>query len=187
MPLKLEWRGLSKHVVVWDNIYRKQREISTLLIPNFTFNFSSLFHPGKSAFCVNSHHSVCQWLQTLLASCCSAIDCLLQESERVWSETTFIITMFTFPCPYGEGCLHNLIRTLNFAMVTKEKIIIGEIITCPPGFWLTQGLCGWWGQSLGSQARDCGYFSMQQGVICSGVSSPPPRKGCRPQDNVVLL
>lgn len=64
-----------------------------------------------------------------------------------------------------EGCLLNLIRALNFATLTKEKAIIKEIILYIAGFWLTRRLCGWWGQSLGNQARDCGCFFMQQRVF----------------------
>lgn len=70
------------------------------------------------------------------------------------------------PCLFSrahmeEGRLLNSTRALNFTLVTKEKIITGEIIVYMSGFWLTRRFCGWWGQSLGNQARDCGCFSMQ--------------------------
>lgn len=45
--------------LLWDNVYGEQREISTLFFPDFTSNSSSVFHPGKSAFRANSHHSLC--------------------------------------------------------------------------------------------------------------------------------
>lgn len=44
--------------LAWDNVYRQQGNISALSFPNFTSD-SSVFHPGKSMLCGNSHHSLC--------------------------------------------------------------------------------------------------------------------------------
>lgn len=85
--------------LVWDNVYREQREISALFFPNFTFNSSSVFHPGKSEFHVNSQHSLCHVVAntTGLLLFCYRLSPSQKWKSSVWNH--FHCNRVYFPMP----------------------------------------------------------------------------------------